>query len=234
MKPNKKQQQLDSSTSFGNISRRALLKRLSLGSLGLYLGAKSLRADTETLTCPDCDMRPWRTDRPPLMEEIPPLFQPPQGLHRLEWRRFEPAGTAPWPTVVLLHEGEFDSGWPFGQAIENMVAPNLKAAGYYVLVPSWRLAPCGLITGQHCHENTPDGRQSGRPPQQSDDIKAIIRAARADAKCLNQKVGVVGGSAGATHAVWVALDTNSSTGWPNWTVNRSHLINSTCTQNVGV
>ncbi len=120
---------------------------------------------------------------------------------------------------VLLHEGEFATGWPFGQAISMMVAPELQAAGYYVLVPSWRLAPCGLIKNQQCHDNTTEGKASGRPPQQSDDIKAIIRAARADVNCLNQKVGVVGGSAGATHAVWVALDTNSSSGWPNWTVN---------------
>src|SRR5207247_7915498 len=84
-----------------------------------------------------------------------------------------------------------------------------------------RLAPCGLITNQHCHDNTSLGIKSGRPPQQSDDAKAIIQAARDDVNCLNRKVGVVGGSAGATHAVWVALDTNSNPGsaWPFWTVN---------------
>ncbi|MDQ3583982.1 MAG: hypothetical protein M3495_21390, partial [Pseudomonadota bacterium] len=199
-----------------------------LGSLGLYLGAKSLRADTETLTCPDCDMRPWPMNRPPQIEEIPFEFQPPSPppplpqAHKLEWRRYEPNvndwGPGPWPTVVLLHEGEFEGGSPFGQAIQIMVAPELQAAGYYVLVPSWRLAPCGLITNQQCHNNTPDGKKSGRPPQQSDDVKAIIRAARAEANCLGDKVGVVGGSAGATHAVWVALDTNSSGSvWPFWT-----------------
>jgi acetyl esterase/lipase len=220
MKPNKQPAQpLDLSTSLGNISRRALLKRLSLGSLGLYLGAKSLRADTETLTCPDCVMRPWPTNRLPLIEEIPFEFQP-LDPHRLEWRKFTPSTNPPWPTVVVLHEGEFEGGSPFGQAIQRMVAPDLNAAGYYVLVPSWRLAPCGRITNQQCHDNTPEGKMSGRPPQQSDDVKAIIRAARAETNCLGQKVGVVGGSAGATHAVWVALDTNSSGSvWPFWTTN---------------
>ncbi len=122
--------------------------------------------------------------------------------------------------LLVLHEGEFEGGSPFGRAISMMVAPDLNAAGYYVLVPSWRLAPCGRITNQQCHDSTPAGKMSRRSPQQSDDVKAIIRAARADENCLNQKVGVVGGSAGAIHAVWVALDTNSSGGvWPFWTTN---------------
>ncbi|CAN5434904.1 hypothetical protein BH18VER2_BH18VER2_07200 [soil metagenome] len=121
--------------------------------------------------------------------------------------------------MVLLHAGHFASGSPFGMTLER-VAEDLKNAGYYVLVPSWRLAPCGLIPGQYPHDITDAGLASGRPPQQSNDVKAIIQAARDDVNCLNDKVGVVGGSAGATHAVWMALDTNPtvpSTDWPFWT-----------------
>ena len=53
--------------------------------------------------------------------------------------------------------------------------------------------------------------------QQVNDIKAYVTAMRADPRC-NGKIGVVGGSSGASHAVTVALDTtDSGVGvWPYW------------------
>jgi acetyl esterase/lipase len=98
------------------------------------------------------------------------------------------------------------------------VAEDLQAAGYLVFAVYYRLAPCGTIIGQHVHDLTTDGIASGRPLQQTNDIKALVRAARADSRC-NLKVGTVGGSGGGSHAVWVALDTNPtvpSTDWPKW------------------
>ena len=92
-------------------------------------------------------------------------------------------------------------------------ATDLAADGYYTLVCAYRMAPCGLIKGQVCHSDS----SSGRPPEQTDDVKAFVRAARADSHCLNEKVGIVGGSSGASHAAFAALDITSSTGWPNWT-----------------
>ena len=49
------------------------------------------------------------------------------------------------------------------------------------------------------------------------DIKNYVKAMRADPRC-NGWVAVVGGSAGATHAITVALDTNATPNddWPHW------------------
>ena len=120
----------------------------------------------------------------------------------------------------MVHGGGFDDGDPQGGAIET-VAGQLTDAGYYVAVPTYRLAPWGLITNQVCHDAThdPDGL-SGRPPEQSDDIKAEVIALRADSHC-NGKVGVIGGSGGGTWAVWAALDTNSSgNAYPFWNASK--------------
>jgi acetyl esterase/lipase len=74
-----------------------------------------------------------------------------------------------------------------------------------------------LIPDQPCHEL--DSPTPGwRIGQQTDDIKAFVVALRHDSHVDHNKIGVVGGSAGATHAVWVALDTtDSGVGvWPFW------------------
>ena len=112
---------------------------------------------------------------------------------------------------MFLHEGGFYTG--------DLISGNLRdpevdltASGYYVFVVAYRLAPCGLVAGQACHTDP----SSGRPPEQTDDVKAFIRAVRADSR-FNGKLGVVGGSAGGSHAAFVALDTTASSGWPNWT-----------------
>jgi len=74
-------------------------------------------------------------------------------------------------------------------------------------------APDGLLLGQHPHDNTPLGIASGRPPQQSNDVKQQILAAKYDSES-NRIVFLVGGSAGGTHALWAALDPNPSV--PSW------------------
>lgn len=80
------------------------------------------------------------------------------------------------------------------------------------MIVNYRLAPCGRIPGQESHTDP----LSGRPVEQTNDIKALVRAARADGHCLNNMVGVIGGSSGGTHALSVALDKTPSAGWPNW------------------
>ncbi len=97
----------------------------------------------------------------------------------------------------------------YGDTLE-VVAQDLAAAGYYTLIVSYRLAPCGQIQGQPCHNVD---ALTGRPPQQTDDIKAEVRALRADITHCNGKIGVVGGSAGGSHALFVALDTVTSSNW---------------------
>ena len=53
--------------------------------------------------------------------------------------------------------------------------------------------------------------------QEVSDIKNYVKAMRADSRCTGW-VGVVGGSAGASHAITVALDTNRTPNddWPHW------------------
>jgi acetyl esterase/lipase len=153
----------------------------------------------------------------PAPTPIPNQFQPPPPeTTKLAWRIFEPTdGAGKWPVVLLIHAGGFKTGSYYDGSTVH-AAQSLAAEGYYALVVSYRLAPCKTIFGQHPHDNTPDGIASGRPPQQTDDIQALVRAARADTHCLNQKVGIVGGSAGGSHAAFVAFDTTASVGWPNW------------------
>jgi acetyl esterase/lipase len=130
----------------------------------------------------------------------------------LEWRRYLPTSTGPWPTVLLVHGGQWEAGSPY-QGIVEQVAEDLQTHGFYVLVPTYRLAPCGRITGQPPHDSTPAGELCGRPLQQIADIKSLVRAARAESNCKDGEVAVVGGSAGGTHAIWVALDTTTSSDW---------------------
>ncbi len=54
---------------------------------------------------------------------------------------------------------------------------------------------------------------SGRPPQQTNDIKQQILAALADPHC-NDKIFLLGGSSRGCHALWVALDPNPTV--PGW------------------
>ncbi|MGH8091937.1 MAG: alpha/beta hydrolase family protein [Chthoniobacterales bacterium] len=116
---------------------------------------------------------------------------------------------------MILHEGGFHTGSIFRLQLDT-VAGALRDHGYYVLIATYRLAPCDVITGQTCHdESTQAGKDSGRPTQQVNDIKSLVRAARADGKC-NGFLGIVGGSAGATHAAWVAIDQTESLVWPVW------------------
>ena len=150
---------------------------------------------------------------------IPTPFQPHDAAGNLlptvlEWRIFPPTPeptSHKGPIVLLLHEGEFDSGNIFSRLLTDPET-DLTAEGFYVFVPAWPLAPCGLIKGQACHANDPS---SGRPPQQTDAIKAFIRAARADSH-YDGWIAIVGGSAGGSHAAFVTFDISQTSVWPFW------------------
>src|SRR5581483_445770 len=148
----------------------------------------------------------------PIPEEFQPSEKTLDPPTMLKWRVFPPMdnSTPPWPAVLVIHGGNFLFGGLYGDNNE-LVAQDLAAKGYYPLIVNYRLAPCGRLAGQYGH-NDPD---SGRPPQQTDDIKTHIRAIRQDTHC-NGKVGIVGASAGGSHAVFVGVDKTLSTGWPNW------------------
>jgi acetyl esterase/lipase len=111
---------------------------------------------------------------------------------QLHWVVYEPDGAGPWPAVLVIHAGGFRGGSPASGAD---VALDLANAGYLALDIEYRLAPPGALEGQ-----TSDGRY----PQQEDDVKMAVRAARANPLC-NGQVGAVGGSAGGYHAAYVAV-----------------------------
>ena len=163
----------------------------------------------------------------PTPTPIPDQFQPPptdpQYGTVLEWRPFLPSSggiDGRWPVVIILHGGGFHSG----NYYENVMsaANDLKNAGFCAVVASYPLAPKNLITGQRSHSDP----NSGRPPEQTNAVKALVNAARNDSHCYNLEVGILGGSAGASHAAFVALDETDTSGvWPDWnTLKRPNFV----------
>ena len=110
----------------------------------------------------------------------------------LHWVVYTPSTPGPWPAVLVIHGGGFKAGGPLSGA---ECALDLADAGYIAYSIEYRLAPNGGLPGQ-----TSDGRY----PQQSDDVKMAIRAARADVRA-NGQVAAIGGSAGGTHAAYCSL-----------------------------
>ncbi len=135
----------------------------------------------------------------------------------MKWRKYIPAGPSPYPTVLVIHGVGFHGGDSTDAGVEK-VSRDLQSSGYLALAVNHRLAPCGRIAGQDPNYLDP---LSGRPPQQTDDIKSLVRAARSLAICDPGKVGVLGGSSGASHAIFVALDKTASPPdtYPNWCQN---------------
>lgn len=193
------------------ITRRTLLKGLSLSTVAALAGTRSARAQSPP---------PEQPDVLPPREVLPTAFQPsvyqPGDMTQLGRARFVPKTGGPkWPAVLLVHPGGFHSGDIYGpQGLRN-AAKDLNAAGYLVFSVEYRLAPPETIPGQTEHDLDP---LSGRPPQQTNDLKQQVLAARAHFQC-NGKVFVVGGSAGGAHGFWVALDPAPTVpGWSSTTL----------------
>lgn len=149
---------------------------------------------------------------PPTQEVLPPQYQPSAyssditSLRRLRFRP-DPAkyGPGPYPVAITAHAGGFRNGDAYGTTGQRWADRDLAKAGFLVFSIDYRLAPPNTILNQHIHDTTPEGIASGRPPQQSNDVKQQILAAKYDSES-NGTVFLVGGSAGGTHGLWAALD----------------------------
>ncbi len=112
----------------------------------------------------------------------------------LKWDVYTPTNPGPWAAVLVIHGGGFKGGSRKGGELSTC-AQDLANAGYLALAIEYRLAPPGSILGQ---------TSSGQGAAQYEDVEMAVRADRADPRA-NGQVGAVGGSAGGTHATWVAL-----------------------------
>jgi acetyl esterase/lipase len=124
--------------------------------------------------------------------------------------KFKPSGTGPWPKVLMLPPDIFKLEIKAnGTTKERVATRDLTDNGFLVFQIEHRLAPDGLLQDQtmHCSGDDCTAAQvaSGRPPQQTDDVKQQILAALDDTDC-NGKIFLIGGSAGGCLALWVALD----------------------------
>ncbi len=153
-------------------------------------------------------------DSLPARKPLPDIYQPshystdPTILRRVT---FVPTSGGPtWPAVVLIHPGGYRGGGVYDPQEILDAAADLNAAGYLAFSVDHRLAPEGHILNQLPHSDP----SSGRPPQQTNDIKQQILAAKYHPKC-NGTVFVIGGSSGGAHAAWAALDLEDTTnnGW---------------------
>jgi acetyl esterase len=111
----------------------------------------------------------------------------------LTWVVYTPQGRGPWPAVLVIHGGNFFGGDP-NEPGAVTCAHDLADAGYIAFSINYRLAPPGSLPGQN---------SLGRFPDQYDDVHLAVQAARDDSRSTG-KVGAVGGSSGASHAVWVS------------------------------
>ena len=156
-----------------------------------------------------------------------PSPQPSDGTI-LEWRVFPPgfhfAATAtpsaspvytptPGPVILVIHGGDWNLGDPFLPDIER-VCEILAQQGFWVFDGDYRLAPCKRITNQPGHVVF----ESGRPPEQTDDVMALMIAAKNSPHCRDGKVGVLGSSVGGFLSAYAALypDPIDETGRPHW------------------
>ncbi len=117
----------------------------------------------------------------------------------LHWIVYTPTTPGPWPAVLVIHGGGFNSNSPDSSPDSVVCGQDLAAAGYIAFSIEYRLAPPGALPGQV---------SDGRFPDQSDDVKLAVRTARLDPRC-NGQVGAVGGSAGGYQAAY-----NAATGTP--------------------
>lgn len=110
----------------------------------------------------------------------------------LKWTIYPGKGDGPHPAVLVIHGGGFRKEPISPKTIQ--AAEDAAAAGFNVFHAEYRLASRRGLPGQ---------RSSGLYPDQTNDLKIAVRAAR-QYPGGNGKVGAIGGSAGGAHDVYLA------------------------------
>ena len=110
----------------------------------------------------------------------------------LRWTLYPGAGPGPHPAVLVIHGGGFKKEPNSPKTIQ--AAEDAAAAGFNGFLVEYRLASRRGLPGQ---------KSMGRYPDQTNDLKIAVRAARHYAGG-NGKVGAIGGSAGGAHDVYLA------------------------------
>lgn len=116
----------------------------------------------------------------------------------LHWMAYTPTTPGPWPVVLIIHGGGFNSNTPDSSPESVNCAQDMAAAGYIAFSIEYRLAPPGALPGQV---------SDGRFPDQSDDAQVAIRAARTDQRGNGQVAAVGGSGGGYLTAFWAGSGT---------------------------
>jgi acetyl esterase/lipase len=111
---------------------------------------------------------------------------------QLKWTVFPAVGPGPHPAVLVIHGGGFDRE-PSSPRM-HQAARDAAAVGFNAFLVEFRFAPPDKLPGQ---------KSSGRYPEQTNDLKRAVRAAR-QYPGGNGKVGAIGGSSGGSHDVYLA------------------------------
>gem|GEM_PF-5520587 len=111
---------------------------------------------------------------------------------RLTWKVIPGAGPGPHPAVLVIHGGHFAATPVSPNTVR--AARDAAAAGFNAFLVDYRLAGGEGLPGQ---------KSNGQYPEQTNDLKQAVRTARAYSGG-NGKVGAIGGSAGASHVVYLA------------------------------
>jgi hypothetical protein len=145
-------------------------------SLALLLGSGSFSLGQTPTPTPPPPEEP--VPMPPTPEALPDAYQPKaysSDVTILRRLRFLPNpavwGNGPYPVALTLFAGGFKDGDIYGSQGQRWADNDLAKQGFLVFSIDYRLAPPGLILQQHIHDTTPEGIASGRPPQQTNDVK---------------------------------------------------------------
>jgi acetyl esterase/lipase len=142
----------------------------------------------------------------------------------LYWTAFVPGDGLRHPAVLVLHPGGFKTG----DAGPENVAQDLGNAGFLGLAVEYRLAPPHDAMDSPTHpvpgQNDIKPVDDGHYPEQTDDVQLAIRTARADPRC-DGRVYCVGGSAGGSHALYMAATATAGDDRPDLVVGCSGVYN---------